>query len=520
MPGTLETLDKRWADACRVLFKSELGPLSEYAAWLTKNNEPIIRHQSSISGKNVSYSIPYYSEGSKWISFDEIDFERAPRKLDIDDIKDIDSLASAVSETFYYAGNVVLGNSGNIGDSANITDCFYMQEAGKLTESRYIAYSTLGRLNSDCFGCNGIGESQFCVKAYETFRDKRCFELWMGQNCSDCYYSHNLNACADCMFCFNLKNAHFSIGNLALAPDRYRKLRDALVAQMADELRSKRKIDSLVEIAQKCKTEKPEIRAVKNAPAKTGRKPIDSAFSETLEIIFGRKMELGMDECSKWLMRDTHARASTPSAASGENVLMRNYAAYFALPRNRMLKFSEAERMDAALSPEGAENLSLANAHECIGKIAFFTSEYEAGTNLNIIECATVSDSMNCYRAEPAVFSKYCAYSFWPRSSTHAFGCDALLSGDFCVKCGNSVKLVRCFEMDSCRDCSDSYYCHNAENVRESMFCFNSKNRKYAVGNMEIGKEKYMPLKKSLLEQLADELESKKSIKRSVFNIG
>ena len=51
------------------------------------------------------------------------------------------------------------------------------------------------------------------------------------------------------------------------------------------------------------------------------------------------------------------------------------------------------------------------------------------------------------------------------------------------------------------------------------MFTFNAKNLKYAIGNASIGPEKYRPLKKTLLEQITDELEKKKSFKWNIYNI-
>lgn len=522
MGETQAMLDKRWALACKILLGEELGSLNQYSAWLRRNNEPLIHRQSSISGKNTAYSIASYAENSKWISFDEIDFSKK-FSLNIDEIKDIDSLASALSDRFYYAGNVVLGNSGNVEKSSNISDSFYMQETGKLADSKYIAYSTLGRLNSDCFGCNGIGESEFCIKCYETFRDRRCFELWMGQNCSDCFYSHNLNNCQECIFCFNLKNAKYSIGNLPLPPAKYKSIKENLLSQIADELKRKKEIPSLVEFVQKSFFEKPALfnKPVSEPPKEEDRTQLDSAFSKVISLIFGKTISLNMDECADWLTRYTRAQDVCPSAASGKPVYRRDYASYFALPKNRMLKFYEAQFLGAKLKlNEGQINsLTLATFPQLISKIAFFASEYYDGTNSNLIECATSSDSMNCYRSSPIVHSKYCGYCFWPRSTTYSFGCESVLSCDFCLKCYNSVKLVRCFELDSCRDCSDCFYSHNCENVHESMFCFNGKNLRFAIGNVEQGKEKYMQFKKALLAQLSAELQNTKNISRSVFTL-
>jgi len=50
------------------------------------------------------------------------------------------------------------------------------------------------------------------------------------------------------MFSFNQKNKHYTIGNIPLQKDRYSKLKEKLVAEMASELKSKKKLPSIIDI--------------------------------------------------------------------------------------------------------------------------------------------------------------------------------------------------------------------------------------------------------------------------------
>src|SRR3989338_9310267 len=106
--------EKKWQGLCRLIFNEEIGPLSLYAKWLCELNEPIVRRKSCISGKEVAYAIGEYAQDAKWISLDEVDFSKKWEALSINSIKDIESLVEALSERFYYAGNVVLGNCDNV----------------------------------------------------------------------------------------------------------------------------------------------------------------------------------------------------------------------------------------------------------------------------------------------------------------------------------------------------------------------------------------------------------------------
>ena len=75
-------------------------------------------------------------------------------------------------------------------------------------------------------------------------------------------------------------------------------------------------------------------------------------------------------------------------------------------------------------------------------------------------------------------------------------------------------------EMDSCKNCADSYFCHNCENLSDCMFCFNAKNLKYAVGNAEVGKENYMKIKSIVRGEILERLEKGKTLPFDVYSIG
>jgi hypothetical protein len=67
---------------------------------------------------------------------------------------------------------------------------------------------------------------------------------------------------------------------------------------------------------------------------------------------------------------------------------------------------------------------------------------------------------------------------------------------------------------------ADCYFCHNVENVRDSMFCFNARNLQYAIGNVEVGKEDYARIKKKVLDEVARKLETEKRFDLNIYNVG
>ncbi|MDO8554357.1 MAG: hypothetical protein Q7S22_06105 [Candidatus Micrarchaeota archaeon] len=521
----MKELESAWNDICKLLFGEEIGSYTNYSGWLSEMiDEPLVK-KSSISGKEVIYSTKDYSKNSKSISLDEIEVGKKFQPLNINEIKDIDSIVEAIQDRVYYTGNIILGNSKYVESSSNINDSFYVYNTTLSGNSKYMAYCTLARLDTHGFGGNAFSQCEFCLKCHELTRVKRSFELWMSQDSSDCYYSHGLKNCSNCIFSFNLENKRYTIGNLELAPEKYKELKSKLVSEMLTELKKEKRLPSLPEIVENC-DEDVVIGANELSPklsnkSPTDRKKIDEEFSKTIELLLKKKPSNGIDSYALWLARHVHGFQRQKSVASGKDVFLANYGNYSDMPKNRLLTLEEAKTIGQSLklTKEEVGSLSLKNAHEKIGKIAFFNSDIQDGQNINNLECTITIDAAFCYRSVCSVYSKYCAYSFWPRSSQNVFGCDSVFDSAFCINCYHSVNLQRCLEMDSCNSCSDSYFCHNCENLQDSMFCFNTKNKKYAIGNSELGKENYMKIKENITEQIFQELEKNGKSKHDIFSL-
>lgn len=517
-------LEDRWKIISRAIFKEEIGSMAEYSSWLTEFTEPITHRKSSVSGKDVICAPTEYCKKARWIAHDEIDFKGPLEPLDINEVKDIDSIVEAISERWYYAGNIVFGKSEDIERSSNINDSFHIYETARFGNSKYIAYCTIGRSNEACFGCNVVEESAGCIKCHRSFRNKQSFELWMSQNCFECNYSFGLNNCINCLFSFNVQNKKYTIGNLELDADKYNKIRSKLLSEMVEELKLRKRLPSLLDIVKKSKKEKNEIHL--SSHNKDRKNPgdmtnIETAFSQTSSILFGKKLE-GIDQYANWLARNTRMVEKCSSAFSNKPLFLSPYANYSKLPRDRLLNLDEAMQygLSISLTKNDLEELNWRSAYKKLGKLAFFNIEMKEGTNLNLIESVISVDSAHCYRSSVTEYSKYCAYSFWPRSSQYLFGCDSPFDSNFCINCYSCTGLSRCFEIDCCGYCSDCFFCHNCENVHESMFSFNTKNKRNIIGNAQYTPKKYESIKNSILSQITAELEGNKHLKWDIYNIG
>ncbi|MFH1470974.1 MAG: hypothetical protein ABIF01_04450 [Candidatus Micrarchaeota archaeon] len=522
MANTLIVLEAKWADTCKVIFGERVCGLEECSPWLSGFIEPISHNKSRLSGKEVISAPTDYCKTDKWLSFEEIDFNKTFEPLNINEIKDIDSLLEALGERMHYSGNVVFGKSGNIVNSSNLNDSFYIYEVGRFGNSKYLAYCTIGRLNDTCFGSNGIEESSYCIRCSRVYRSKRCFELWMSENCSDCHYSSGLSGCSNCMFTFNVKSKKYSIGNLELSVARYNEIKGKLLEEMAELLIKEKRLPSLMELVEKSKFMKPSVslgEAEESEQLDMGK--IEDSFSSTTSILFGAPLEGGVKQYAKWLTKHTRLTERVNSAASEKELYVPNAVNYTKLPKNRLLNQKEAYKLgeSTSLSETDLGDISLKNVHEKIGPFAFFNVELNEGENKNNVECAACVNSVNNYRNSLQLNVKNSAYCFWPRDSSSIFGCDSPFDSAFSINCYSCTQLSRCFEIDCCGYCSDVYFGHNCENVHNAMFCFNTKNKRYVIGNSPLPADSYKKIKGALVSQIHDELSRKKDLKWDIYNV-
>ncbi|MFA5930161.1 MAG: hypothetical protein WC861_04730 [Candidatus Micrarchaeia archaeon] len=515
-------VNRKWKATCRVLLGGEVGELDDFADWLYDYNGPRRVEKSIKSGKPVVSYDGRYSKGARWLSLDEVDFSAKPAALGINGIKDIDSILQGISEQVVYAGNINLGNSTGIEDSTTVMDSHFICHSESAWEAKYVAYTS--HVIGECIFGGHCSSGNFLIRC-NNFLCDRCFEIAKCDLCSGIYYSHGLSACHDCMFSFSLRAKRNCIGNLQLSKEKYAELKQTLVSEIREKLKTKHKLPHLIDLF---KGEKPDYAPMQNAlakwrraaPPKTSKDAIENAFTKTCELIFGVPYQ-EIDKYAAWLKRNTRRFEECKSCASGLPLPNPDYADFLRFPRDRLLSFDEAEEaaQRLALGESEVESLCLQNAGKALSRLAYFSPEWKTGNNANNIDCPLEIDCTDCYRCIINIGSKRCAYGWWPRNSEHLFGFNRVRQSAFCINTFDSEKIQRCFEVSEARGSSDCYYCHNIENCTDCLFCFNAKNLKCAVGNIQLPREKYLEIKKRVLAQLNEEIARTDSIELSIFNL-
>ena len=246
--------------------------------------------------------------------------------------------------------------------------------------------------------------------------------------------------------------------------------------------------------------------------------PVHGAFSKITRVLLGA--DLGnLDDYEGWLKRGVRWKRGVRSEVSKETVFVPKLA-FFDLAKRGFVRMKESYALGEQPSPvKSLEKLSLGNAGSLLKGILYFTPEAVVGESVGVEDMCTYFSSQYSIRGVYSNQSKLTAYCYWPRNSEYAFGCSMLFSSRFCIHCYNSENLTRCFELSDSHSCTGCYFCHNCENVHDSMFCFNTKNKRYAVGNVEVGRERYARLKGMMLREISSRLLEKHSLEASILTL-
>ncbi len=489
----------------------------------------LLRHQYNLpiyvpsprTGKPVTLCSPNYSKNKNFISHEEVDFTKKYIPLDLNSIKDIDSLITSLGERFEYTGNKVFGNSQHIENSDNCTDSYFVQNSHNIESSKYVAYSAYVRTNCEyIFGCSHMINGKYKLKFFGGVGNSRCFETYLMTQCSDAYFSSYCHSCSDVMFSFNARSKRNCIGNLALEKSKYLQIKKQLLVQMREYLEKHKKFYSIFDFAPPTPAElaphSPPIIGEKSG----NLKPMEDSFKLTTKLVLGKELS-PLDAYAPFLSLRTEPIRSVTSPF-GSTLAYSDYFINKHVPKHRMINAHESVYLsDKGLSLDKIEGTPLAKLISNLSSIAFFPANFRIGSDENNVLCPYVYDASDGYKTSDNTMSKKVAYCIHPHSCEAMFGCGVLVKDcKYCLRCYNSTKLTMCMDCDSCSNSSNCLFCHNVENCTECMFCFNVKAKRYAIGNVEYPKEEYMKMKKRIMDELVTMLEKNKKLDIDIYNLG
>ncbi|MBN2121809.1 hypothetical protein JW721_02015 [Candidatus Micrarchaeota archaeon] len=509
-----EKTNSAFKETCRILFKEEIGELSAFEDYLKEYMFPYAIRKSCVSGREVMIGA-MYPEGAKIVSHQEMP-QLQFTKVDVNKIKDIDSLLEAVGENIVYCGNRVFGSTAKVERVDNAIDCINLSNSHNVSGCKDGAFLSHTRENDHCFGTSSYSKSKFVMRSYMGFCSSRCFEAVLIGWSSDCVMCFNCMDTHEAMFSFNLRGKRHAIGNLELPREKYLPLREKLLLEIAQKLRKDKKFVGIGEL--------PLIYGgLKDQPKESGAEQepgegVEAAFGTLSKIVLGS--ELGpMKDYEGWMKKYPFGIVSVKGALGTPTLATTGKVVYSKIPVSRCVTQKEALEMGKKkISIEGNE--ALGEIMKKASEIAYYTFEYDSGGNESAYSCPLSYKSRNVYKIAESVESKNSALGCMVFECEFVFGSHLKMQNSkFCLNCCDCANVANCFETDSSYNSTNCYFCHNCENVENGIFCFNTKGKRYAVGNTEVGPQEFARIKKILLDYVLESLGEKKTCELGIFSV-
>jgi hypothetical protein len=252
---------------------------------------------------------------------------------------------------------------------------------------------------------------------------------------------------------------------------------------------------------------------------------LEKAFSATVQTLLGNPAKGGLRDYAGWLGRHVPLPHLGKSAISGRAVWVPPNFSFLRkdFEPSRIIHFDEMDKANkTAFSAKDLEGASVRDmVNRIIRPVAYYCGEFRYGKSEDMEETSGGGGGMHVFHSEDIYHSvKNIAYSYFVIFSENVFGSHNLHYSRFCINCYSSVRITRGFEIDGCANSSDVFFCHNSEGLSNCMFCFNAKSLRYAIGNVELGREKYLRVRDAALAGLSARLEKDKTLGMDIYNIG
>ena len=250
---------------------------------------------------------------------------------------------------------------------------------------------------------------------------------------------------------------------------------------------------------------------------------IENEFRTTTRLLLGTELK-SIDDHSEWLGRRVPLPFPSKSILSGKEVWLPPPLSFrnTCFTTKRVISMEEMNKVNTSpFSPEDLKGSTMDSiVQKLIKPVVYVAGNFRYQEHKNVEKCSGAGGGINLYYGEDLYLSiKNVAYSNYALYCENMFGCYAILHSKFCIHAYNSTNITRCFEVDGCANSSDLYFCHNCEGMSNAILCFNAKNLRYAVGNVEVGREEFERIKKMLLGYVTEELRVKKTCGIDIYSI-
>lgn len=244
-PFDISPIEKGFRQTTSLLLGRQLEGVDKYAEYLYRHVPRNFNLKSALTGNEVvvggyrAHLLKKWRLGTRMVTEDEMR-DIGKFSLDAKDVEgislDLEKLVELLHPVSYTNLDKIAGKVANSLHAAVAIDCTDCYEGSAFIWSKKCSHCFWAESSENLFGCAAAWGCSFCLKNYYSRKMTRSMECDNCHACADAYFLHNCENVRDSMFCFNAKNLTNAIGNAQMKPEEYKKVKAALVAQMADEL--------------------------------------------------------------------------------------------------------------------------------------------------------------------------------------------------------------------------------------------------------------------------------------------
>jgi len=245
----MEKIRGAFSSTFKVLFKKEPDKIEKYELWLSRYSGIPKEVASAISGRKIYlHQIPEFKRvynvtyESRIVEHSEA-LDLSKQYVNENKLSSLNEIKDAMEEIAFFSPAYTTGVVNNLIKTSIGIDAINIYATSVAIKAENSAVNgTIGPHAKYIFGNHRTTDSQFCIHTYYSSNLTRCFEMDSSSNCSDTYFAHNCEGLSEAMFCWNVKGKRYAIGNAQLPPDQYRKIKNMLIEQMANEILKKKEL--------------------------------------------------------------------------------------------------------------------------------------------------------------------------------------------------------------------------------------------------------------------------------------
>ena len=244
---------------------------------------------------------------------------------------------------------------------------------------------------------------------------------------------------------------------------------------------------------------------------------LEEAFANATRLLFGKPLS-PIAKYEGWLSQRVPMGQRVKSCFGNGEAYLPRYGFFRKMPHSRISSLEDEAKASQPLL-KSAEGTTLSSIRQAVAQGAYFVPTYSQGNNIGVEDSFGCMDCLNVKHAFDPFTSKNCAYGLSIMDAEGVFGFYRTKSPKFSIHLYNCWNVQRSFEMDSANNCADCMFCHNVENLQSCLFCFNAKGKRYAIGNVEVGKERYNAFRAQLLARMLPELEATGALSFDIYSV-